>query len=145
MELSEFRDALSDAETARRLSPAPWSRALQLLVTASGTTVDDARLEVKRVVAAKLRPGVKMTVPEGAFTSLALEALGDRDRALEALRRVEPTGVQFAMALRDPRFDQMRSDARFRRITASAPKPGPSESEATGGAAAKRLVGSPSP
>jgi tetratricopeptide (TPR) repeat protein len=145
MELSEFRDALSDAETARRLSPAPWSRALQLLVTASGTTVDDARLEVKRVVAAKLRPGVKMTVPEGAFTSLALEALGDRDRALEALRRVEPTGVQFAMALRDPRFDQMRSDARFRRITASAPKPGPSESESTGGAAAKRLVGSPPP
>jgi tetratricopeptide (TPR) repeat protein len=143
MQLSEFRDALSDAEIALRLSAAPWSNALQLLVTASGTTVDDARLEIKRVVGAKLRPGTKMTPAEGAFTSLALEALGDRDRALEALRRIDPTGVEFAMALRDPRFDQMRGDARFRRISAASSRA--SQAESTNGSAVKRLVGSVPP
>jgi hypothetical protein len=102
-----------------------------LLVTASGTTVDDSRLEAKRVAAAKLRPGRKMTVAEGAFTSLAFEALGDRDRAFEALRRVEPTGIELTMALRDPRFDQMRADARFRRIAAGDMKAPRAEAEST--------------
>ena len=142
MQFSEFRDALSDAEIAGRLSVSPWSSALQLLVTASGTTVDDARLEVRRVAAAKLRPGATLTVPEGAFTSLALEALGDRNRALEALRRVEPTGAEFTMALRDPGFDQMRNDARFRRIANASGKAGLTAAEPMTGTTAKRLVGS---
>jgi tetratricopeptide (TPR) repeat protein/TolB-like protein len=141
MQQSEFRDALSDAEIAVRLSPAPWSSALQLLVTASGTTVDDARLESKRVAAEKLRPGIKMTAADGAYTSLALEALGDRDRAFEALRRIEPTGVDLAMALRDPRFDPMRGDPRFRRISATAMRSS-TQAESTSDAAVNRTRGS---
>ena len=39
------------------------------------------------------------------------------DKALDALSRVEPVGVEFASALRDPGFDAMRRDARFRRVT----------------------------
>ena len=85
-----------------------------------------------RIEPAKLRPGVKMTVAEGAYTSLALDALGDRDRAFDALRRIRPTGVEFAMALRDPRFDQMRLDARFRRIASAAGKPAAGEAESNG-------------
>jgi tetratricopeptide (TPR) repeat protein len=140
MQQSEFRDALSDAETAGRLTPKRWTRALQTLATASGATVDDARLESKRIVAA-LRPGVKMTVAEGLYTSLALDALGDRDHALDALRRVEPTGVEFAIALHDPRFDPMRSDVRFRRIADAASRPSPAERDSTRGVLGKGSVG----
>jgi hypothetical protein len=128
MQLGEFRDAFSDAETAQRLSSAAWGGALQLLVTANASTVDDVRLEARRVAAERLRPGVKMSVPEGTYTSLALETLGDRDRAFEALRRVEPTGAEFISALRDAGFDEMRRDARFRRITSGRSAKGEVES-----------------
>ena len=143
MQQSEFRDALSDAETALRLTELPWSRALQLLVTASGTTVDDSRLEARRVAAGKLQPGRKMTVAEGAYISLAFDALGDRDRAFEALKRIEPTGIEFSMALRDPRFDQMRSDTRFRRLAAGDAKASRAESESTHSGGTGRLGAPP--
>jgi Tfp pilus assembly protein PilF len=120
MRLSEFRDAFSDAETAGRLSSSAWGDALQLLVTANGTTVDDGRLEARRLAASKLRPGAVMSVAEGVYVSLALEALGDRARAIDALGRVEPRGVDLITALRDPGFDGMRTDVRFRRATAVA-------------------------
>ena len=144
MQLNEFRDGLSDAETALRLTASPWSGALQLFVTASGTNVDDVRLEARRVAAAKLQPGRRMTVAEGAYTSLAFEALGDRTRAFEALRRIEPTGVDMAMALRDPRFDQMRLDARFRRLAAADAKSTRADSTSTRSGASSRVSGSPS-
>jgi hypothetical protein len=83
-----------------------------------------------------------MTAPEAAFTSLALEAFGDRDRAIEALRRVQAPGVEFAMALRDPLFDQMRSDARFRRIAQAATRSSPAESESPRDSDGTRQAGS---
>jgi tetratricopeptide (TPR) repeat protein len=141
----EFRDAFSDAETAFRISGAPWGDALQALVSANAATVDDARLQARRVASERLRPGVTMSVAEGVYTSLTFEALGDRERAFEALRRIDPAGVQLGMALRDPGFDQMRKDARFRRIVAAAPKSTPVESESPSGTAVKRLTGSVPP
>jgi Tfp pilus assembly protein PilF/TolB-like protein len=117
MQQSEFRDAYADAEIAGRLGHATWGNALQLLVSSNATTVDDARLEAKRVATAKLRPGVKMSLAEGLYTSLTLESLGDRDRAIDALSRIEPTGAEFIASLRDPGFDEMRSDQRFRKLT----------------------------
>ena len=72
-----------------------------------------------------------MGVAEGAYTGLAFEALGDRTRAFEALKRIDPAGVDLAMALRDPQFDQMRSDPRFRRIVAGGSKARSVESEST--------------
>jgi tetratricopeptide (TPR) repeat protein len=138
----EFRDAFSDAETALRISAAPWGDALQVLVSANAATVDDARLQARRVASARLRPGVTMSLAEGVYTSLAFEALGDRTRALEALRRIDPAGVQLAMALRDPGFDQMRGDARFRRILTTAGKTARADSETSSGTTMKRLTGS---
>jgi TolB-like protein/Tfp pilus assembly protein PilF len=119
MRQSEFRDALADAEIAGRLGQAAWGNALQLFVTSKSSTVDDARLEAKRLATAKLRPGVKMSLAEGMYTSLTLELLGDRDRAFDALSRIEPSGAEFIASLRDPGFDQMRSDQRFRKLTAA--------------------------
>jgi tetratricopeptide (TPR) repeat protein/TolB-like protein len=143
MQLAEFRDGLSDAETALRLTASPWSSALQFFVTASGTNVDDVRLEAKRVASVKLQPGRHMTVAEGTYTSLAFEALGDRTRAFEALRRIQPTGVDMNMSLRDPRFDQMRLDARFRRIAAADTKPARGDSASTRSGGSSRVPGSP--
>jgi tetratricopeptide (TPR) repeat protein len=131
MRQSEFRDAYADAEIAGRLSQAVWGNALQLLVTANATIVDDARLEAKRVATAKLRPGVKMSLEEGMYTSLTLETLGDRDRAFDALSRIEPTGAEFIASLRDPGFDQMRSDQRFRKLT-TVREPKTARGEVTG-------------
>ena len=119
MRLSEFRDAYADAEIAGRLGHAAWGNALQLLVSSNATTVDDARLEAKRVATAKLRPGVKMSLAEGLYTSLTLASLGDRDRAIDALSRIEPAGAEFIAALRDPGFDPIRSDQRFRKLGAA--------------------------
>ena len=143
MQLAEFRDALSDAETSLRLTASPWSSALQFFVTASGTNVDDVRLEAKRVAAVKLQPGRHMTVAEGAYTSLAFEALGDRARAFEALRRIQPTGVDMAMSLRDPRFDQMRLDSRFRRLATVDAKPARTDSASSRSGTSGRVPGSP--
>jgi len=116
MRLGEFRDAFSDAETAHRLVDSGWGEALQLLVTANASSVDDARLEARRIAAAKLRPGTTMSVQEGAYLSMALDALGDRDKAFDALGRVQPVGAEFVTALRDPGFNGMRSDPRFRTL-----------------------------
>lgn len=142
MRLGEFRDAFSDAETAERLTTAAWGEALQLLVTANATTVDDSRLEARRVAASKLRPGAAMSVAEGTYVSLALEALGDRDDAFEALSRVQPRGVELTTALRDAGFDGMRRDARFSRVATVDPRTGRAELQSMGGGTIKRLVGS---
>ena len=144
MQLSEFRDAFSDAETASRLSSASWGDALQFLVSVNGKSVDDARLQARRVASMKLRPGAKLSVAEGVYTSLALEALGDRDRAIETLRRIEPAGIELTAALRDPGFDQMRGDTRFRRVAAAAARSAQVENE-SGGATVRRLIGTVPP
>jgi hypothetical protein len=68
-----------------------------------------------------------MSVPEGTYVSLTFEALGDRDKALDALSRVQPRGVELSTALRDAGFDAMRNDARFRRISAADPRAGRAE------------------
>jgi tetratricopeptide (TPR) repeat protein len=146
MRLAEFRDAFSDAETAKRLSDLPWGDALQLLVTANATTVDDARLEARRVAATRLRPGLTMSVAEGTYVSMAFEALGDRDKAFEALRRVTPRGVELTNALRDVGFDGMRTDGRFRRMVLADDRAGKLGRESmTDDSTMKRLVGSVPP
>lgn len=117
MGLSEFRDAFSDAETADRLSEADWGQALRLLVTARTSNVDAARVDARRIATDKLRPGATLSIREATYLSMALDALGERSKALDALSRTRPLGVELNAMLRDPGFDPMRSDPRFRRIT----------------------------
>lgn len=86
-----------------------------------------------------------MSIAEGTYVSLAFEALGDRSNALEALSRITPRGVDMTMALRDIGFDGMRTDARFRRVTAVVLEKERVAVEKSSASAIKRLVGSVPP
>ena len=119
MHLDEFRDAFSDAETARRLSGAAWGETLEFYLTAVGRDFDAARAESRRMSNLKLRPGVTLGVREAAYLGMGWTAVGSRDKAFDALSRARPRGAEFRMALRDPGFDKLRSDARFQRILRS--------------------------
>jgi hypothetical protein len=47
---------------------------------------------------------------------MGLTAVGNRDKAFDALSRARPRGVELRSALRDPGFDVLRSDPRFGRV-----------------------------
>jgi tetratricopeptide (TPR) repeat protein len=114
--LDEFRDAFSDAETARRLSGAPWGETLEFYVTAFAREVDAAKADSRRLSNAKLKPGNTLGVRDAVYLGMGLSAVGSRDKAFDALSRARPRGAELRSALRDPGFDQIRSDPRFSRV-----------------------------
>jgi len=135
MRLDEFRDAFSDAETAQRISDAAWGEALEFYVTAFAREQDAARAESRRLTRSKLRPGVTLDVWEAAYLSMGLSALGNRDKAFDALSRARPRGIELRSVLRDPGFDSLRRDPRFSRIGRDEP---PRPSAGTPGATGAR-------
>ena len=114
--LDEFRDALSDAETARRLSGSVWGETLEFYITAFAREFDAARADSRRLSQAKLRSGVTLDVWDAAYLGMAFGVLGSRDRAFDALTRARPRGAELRSILRDPGFDPIRSDPRFSRV-----------------------------
>ena len=132
MRLDEFRDAFSDAETARRLSGAAWGETLEFYLTAVARDFDASRAESRRLSSIKLRSGVTLGVPEAAYLGMGMSAVGNRDKAFDALSRARPRGAEFRMALRDPGFDRLRSDPRFARMLRGEP-PVPAERAASAG------------
>jgi Flp pilus assembly protein TadD/TolB-like protein len=123
MRLDEFRDAFSDAETARRLSGAAWGESLQFYVTAYAREFDAAKSDAQRLSRSKLRAGSTLGIREAAYLSMGLSAVGSRDKAFDALARARPRGAELRSALRDPGFDAMRSDPRFARVGREEPAP----------------------
>ena len=122
--IDEFRDAFSDAETAGRLTGAGWAQALGFYVTALASDVDAARAEARQLTSAKLRGETTLGVYEAAYLAMGLAALGDRDKAFDALSRARPRGAELRGVLRDPGFDSIRSDRRFSRVAQeSSPSP----------------------
>ena len=133
--LQEFRDAYSDAETARRLSVAAWGETLEFYITAIAREIDAARADARRLSNAKLKRGSTLGVRDAVFLGMGLTAVGNRDKAFDALSRARPRGAELKSALRDPAFDAIRSDPRFRQI---------GRDEAVPAAATRRRVGSAS-
>ena len=121
--LDEFRDAFSDAETARRLSGAAWGETLEFYITAVAREIDAARAESRRLSKAKLRQGATLTVRDAVYLGMGLTAVGNRDKAFDALSRARPRGAELRSALRDPGFDLIRSDPRFSRVGREDPPP----------------------
>ena len=116
LRLDDFRDAFSDAETARRLSSAVWGETLEFYVTAYAREHDAARADSRRLAQAKLRRGVTLDVRDAAYLAMGLGAIGDRDKAFDALSRARPRGAELRSLLRDPGFDPLRGDPRFSRV-----------------------------
>ena len=121
--LDEFRDAFSDAETARRLSGAGWGETLEFFVTAFAREVDAARADSRRLAKTKLKAGATLEVRDAVYLAMGLTAVGNRDKAFDALSRARPRGAELRSALRDPGFDPLRSDPRFGRIGREAAAP----------------------
>lgn len=119
--LDEFRDAFSDAETARRLSGAAWGETLEFYITAFAREVDAAKADSRRLSTAKLKQGSTLGVRDAVYLGMGLTAVGSRDKAFDALSRARPRGAELRSALRDPGFDLIRSDPRFGRVWRDEP------------------------
>jgi hypothetical protein len=112
MQQGELRSAWSDAEMTARLGERVVAEALTAMVEAKARDSVAARQRVTRLAAA-LSGARPLDVSEGTHLAMALAALGDRDGALDALRRVRPVNGAFRLALQDPAFDPLRSMGRF--------------------------------
>jgi tetratricopeptide (TPR) repeat protein len=122
--MDEFRDAFSDAETARRLTGATWGETLEFYVSAYAREIDAAKADSRRLSKVKLKAGNTLAVRDAVYLGMGLAVLGTRDKAFDALSRARPRGAELRSALRDPGFDQLRSDPRFSRVGVEPPSTG---------------------
>lgn len=110
----DLRAAWADAEVAERLGDS-WQA--QTLIASFEARVGERRAALKRLAA--LVRAVPARVPytsvQGSQLAMAYVAVGDSRRALTALLKTRDDGT-LAAALRDPGFDPIRGEPRFRDI-----------------------------
>jgi len=119
--LGERESARKDVETALLLSQGDREAeaALAQVEARTGDTVD-ARNRLERLLRERPAPDLE----QGQYIVVALDALGQRDRALGVLERLRPRGVQLWSDLRYPEFDRLRSNPRFQRVLDESRPPG---------------------
>jgi TolB-like protein/Tfp pilus assembly protein PilF len=119
--LGETESARKDVETALVLNPGDreTEAALAQVEARTGDT-RDARTRLERLLRERPTPDLE----EGQYIIVALDALGQRDRALGVLERLRPRGVQLWSNLRYPEFDPLRSNPRFQRVLDESRPPG---------------------
>ena len=119
----DLRAAWADAEVAERLGDS-WQA--QTLIASFEARVGERRAALKRL--ATLVRGVPARVPytsvQGSQLAMAYVAVGDSRRALTALLKTRDDGT-LAAALRDPGFDAIRGEPRFRDILRAVAPDGP--------------------
>jgi hypothetical protein len=110
----DLRAAWADAEVAERLGD-DWQA--QTLIASFEARVGEVRAARDRLSALVKRVPAKapFTAKQGAELSMAYVAIGDKRRALSALLRTRDDG-SLAAALKDPGFDPIRGEPRFRDI-----------------------------
>jgi len=110
----DLRAAWADAEVAERLGDS-WQA--QTLIATFEARVGERRAALNRLAAlAKRVPQrVPYTAVQGSQLALAYVAVGDSRRALNTLLKTRDDGT-LKTALRDPGFDPIRGEPRFRDI-----------------------------
>ena len=114
--LGDSAGARADATVAARLPSGSHlsDRILLVLVDARSGHVAAARRTLDGLLG---RLDASHPSPlQGPLVALALISVGDRQRGIELLERVEPRGAALWFWLRFPGFDTVRSDARFQRL-----------------------------
>jgi TolB-like protein/Tfp pilus assembly protein PilF len=115
LQLGDTEEARRDAETALRLGAGNQLAAAVLVMAEAraGDTVA-ARARLERVLD-DMRL-LNRLGPTQALFGAALAALGEQDRAMDFLERVQPRGAHLLFELRGPEFDALRSLPRFQRL-----------------------------
>ncbi len=110
----DLRSAWADAEVAERLGD-DWQA--QTLIASFEARVGETRAARDRLAALvkRIPPKVPFTAKQGSQLALAYVAAGDTKRALNALLRTRDDGT-LAVTLKDPGFDAIRGEPRFRDI-----------------------------
>ena len=118
----DLRAAWADAEVTERLGDS-WQA--QTLIATFEARVGERRAARGRLaeLVKRVSPKVPFSAKQGSQLALAYVATGDTRRALNALLRTRDDG-SLAGALKDPGFDAIRGEPRFRDILrAVAPDP----------------------
>jgi len=118
----DLRGAWADAEVTERLGD-DWQA--QTLIASFEARVGETRAAHDRLATLlkQIPPKAPFTAKQGSQLALAYVAARDNKRALNALLRTRDDGT-LAVALKDPGFDAIRGEPRFRDILrAVAPDP----------------------
>jgi Tfp pilus assembly protein PilF len=110
----DLRAAWADAEVTERLGDS-WHA--QTLIASFEARVGERRAAQERLaqLVKRVSPKVPFSAKQGSELALAYVAAGDTKRALNALLRTRDDGT-LAATLRDPGFDPIRGEPRFRDI-----------------------------
>jgi serine/threonine-protein kinase len=110
----DLRGAWADAEVTERLGD-DWQA--QTLIASFEARVGETRAAKDRLalLVKRVPPKVPFTAKQGSQLALAYVAAGDTKRALNALLRTRDDG-SLAASLKDPGFDPIRGEPRFRDI-----------------------------
>lgn len=121
--LGDTVGALADADAAVQTNVASTRIRMQATRAYIDAVMGDragARSRLEPVIAVLAPPGQPVSVRTGWEIASALVAIGDVDRAMEILGRVQPHGAWLWSYLVFPDFDSIRTDPRFQRIYAES-------------------------
>jgi Tfp pilus assembly protein PilF len=119
--------ARPDVEAALRTRPPDYllsSEALAATLQGYAGDTTGARARLERVIA-QLADPAHPDYTAAQWIALAFLRMGNRDRAVSTLESVRPRGLNLWYVTRDPGFDSMREDPRFRALIAEI-RPGTS-------------------
>jgi tetratricopeptide (TPR) repeat protein len=113
-------DAKADAELALALDTGYTIPARSLLARVYAAQGDSARARAELARALSQLPQEDPAPTAVLYTAGALIALGRSDDALSLIERARPRGAQLWFYLRNPEFNSVRENPRFRRVVNEA-------------------------
>jgi tetratricopeptide (TPR) repeat protein len=115
--------AQADAEAAARQCSTDCLTQAEAALAAAEFHAGDAAAARARIEPL-FRSSAARGMQGGYTTAEAFAVTGDRERALAVLERIEPRGAVLWWFMRDPWFDAIRTDPRFRRLVEESRPPG---------------------